>query len=140
MAPPGFGAYCAAKFALEGFSEALADEVAPLGIQVLLVEPGAFRTNLGGHGLHRAPIIDDYVQSTAQTRANVEEISRQPGDPAKAAAVILNAVSSPQAPLRLALGPDAVESITAKHDRLRCDLEAWKAVSVATGIDTVLTA
>src|SRR6201991_3714249 len=71
---PGFGAYCAAKYALEGLSEALAAEVAPFGIQVLVVEPGAFRTEFGGARMHRSRRIDAYQVSTGATRDAVDQM------------------------------------------------------------------
>jgi len=136
LSPPGYGAYCAAKFALEGISEALAAEVAPFGVQVLIVEPGAFRTEFGGGRMHRSRTIDAYAVSTGGTREAVENMDgTQPGDPAKAAAAIVRAVGSADAPLRLALGEDAVEAIRAHHEAVAADLAAWEEVSRATALD-----
>ncbi|MEV7095291.1 oxidoreductase [Amycolatopsis sp. NPDC051045] len=133
LSPPGYGAYCATKFALEGISEALAAEVAPFGVKVLIVEPGAFRTEFGGGRMHRSRTIDAYAVSTAGTREAVENMDgTQPGDPAKAAAAIIRAVDSDDAPLRLALGADAVDAIRAHHEAVAADLAAWEEVSRAT--------
>ena len=134
LAPPGFGAYCAAKFGLEAISEALATEVAPLGIRVLIVEPGAFRTDFGGGRMHRSRALDAYAETVGPTRAVVDEmaLATQPGDPAKAAAAILTALDAEDPPLRLALGGDAVDALRGKLDRLRADLDAWESVSRAT--------
>jgi NAD(P)-dependent dehydrogenase (short-subunit alcohol dehydrogenase family) len=130
---PGFGAYCAAKFALEGLSSSLAAEVQPFGVRVLIVEPGAFRTGLFGARMHRSRVIDAYAPTVGPTRAAVDGgDGTQPGDPAKAAAAILTALDSADPPLRLALGDDAVDAIAAQHDRLRADLHAWEKVSRGT--------
>jgi NAD(P)-dependent dehydrogenase (short-subunit alcohol dehydrogenase family) len=133
---PGYSAYCAAKFALEGLSEAVAAEVAPFGIRVLIVEPGSFRTGLLGRSLDAAPPLDAYAETVGATRSYIEsEDGRQAGDPAKAAAAIVAALDAGDGPLRLALGGDAVDAIRAKHERLRSDLEHWESVARATTFD-----
>lgn len=133
---PGFGAYCSAKFALEAMSESLAAEVTPLGIQVLIVEPGAFRTGFGGTGLHRSPSIDAYAATVGPTRAAVDGMDgTQPGDPRKVAAAVLAALGDPAAPLHLVLGADAVEAIRAAQDRRRADLDAWESISRDAALD-----
>jgi NAD(P)-dependent dehydrogenase (short-subunit alcohol dehydrogenase family) len=132
----GFGAYCAAKFGLEGLSEALADEVGPHGIRTLIVEPGAFRTELMGARFHRSRELDAYADTVGQTRAYVERSDgAQPGDPRKAAAAIVAALEAPEPPLRLILGGDAVDAIRTKHERLRAELAGWEAVSRDTAFD-----
>ncbi|WAL66049.1 oxidoreductase [Amycolatopsis cynarae] len=137
LSMPGFGAYCAAKFALEGLSEALAAEVAPFGVRVLIVEPGAFRTEFGGARMHRSREIPAYRVSTADTRAAVDSMDgTQPGDPAKAAAAILRVLAEERPPLRLALGADAVDAIRAHQDAMRADLDEWAEVSTSTAIST----
>ncbi|AGL19298.1 oxidoreductase [Actinoplanes sp. N902-109] len=135
LSMPGFGAYCAAKFALEGLSEALAAEVAPLGIRVLIVEPGAFRTEFGGSRMHRSRALAAYAETVGPTRAAVDAMAgSQPGDPAKAAQAIVEVLDSPQPPLRLALGGDAVDAIAAHHELLRTELADWAKVSRSTAI------
>ena len=135
---PGYGAYCAAKYALEGISEALAAEVAPLGIRVLIVEPGSFRTGLLGARMHRSREVAAYADTAGATRAAAAAMDgTQPGDPRKLAAAILAALDDPGAPLHLALGADAVEAIRAAQDRRRADLEAWEQVSRGTALDEV---
>jgi NAD(P)-dependent dehydrogenase (short-subunit alcohol dehydrogenase family) len=135
VAPPGFGAYCTAKFALEAISEAPSAEVAPFGIRVLIVEPGAFRTSFGAGAMHRSPDIGVYADTVGATRAAVDAMDgTQPGDPAKAAAAILSALDSTSAPLRLALGGDAVDAISTALDRRRSDLCGWEAASRDTAL------
>jgi NAD(P)-dependent dehydrogenase (short-subunit alcohol dehydrogenase family) len=136
LAFAGVGAYCAAKFALEGLTEAMAPEVEPFGIRALIVEPGAFRTEFGGSRFHTSREIDAYAETVGRTRASMERVAgNQPGDPRKAAAAILTTLDAPDPPLRLALGADAVDAIRAKHERLRADLDAWEGVSRDTAID-----
>jgi NAD(P)-dependent dehydrogenase (short-subunit alcohol dehydrogenase family) len=134
---PGYGAYCATKFALEALSEALAAEVAPLGIRVVIVEPGAFRTGLMSRGMVHSREIDAYAPTAGATREAAAAMDgTQQGDPAKAAAAILRAVESDEPPpLHLALGADAVEAIRGQHERLAADLAAWEDVSRATDFD-----
>ena len=134
LAPPGFGAYCSAKFALEAMSESLAAEVGPLGIRVLIVEPGAFRTEFGADRMHRSrTIIDDYADTAGPTRTAVDQMDgSQPGDTNQAAAAILGVIDADDPPLRLALGDDAVDAIRAKHDQIRADLDGWEHVSRST--------
>jgi NAD(P)-dependent dehydrogenase (short-subunit alcohol dehydrogenase family) len=130
----GFAAYSATKFALEGLSEALADEVRPLGIKVLIVEPGAFRTGLFGSHSASAPIAD-YAGTVGRTRQMVETgAGSQPGDPAKAAAAILTAIEAPVTPLRLPLGSDAVDAIAGHLDTTRADLRTWEKVARDTNL------
>jgi NAD(P)-dependent dehydrogenase (short-subunit alcohol dehydrogenase family) len=129
MSFAGFSAYSATKFALEGMSEALADEVRPLGIKVLIVEPGAFRTGLFGNYSASTP-IPDYDGTVGRTRRMVETgAGTQPGDPAKAAAAILTALDAPNTPLRLPLGDDAVDAILSHLDSTRADLHTWDKLS-----------
>ncbi|MFI9113635.1 oxidoreductase [Streptomyces venezuelae] len=133
---PGFGAYSATKFALEGLSEALAAEVRPLGIRVLIVEPGAFRTSLFGNGSLSGDTIADYADTVGATRSFVEAgDGGQAGDPAKAAAAVLTALNADEPPLRLALGDDSIDMIHAHLDLVRADLNAWDKVGRDTKFD-----
>ena len=122
----GFSAYSATKFALEGMSEALADEVRPLGIKVLIVEPGAFRTALFSNTSASAQIAD-YTATVGPTRHMIETGNgAQPGDPAKAAAAILTALDADDTPLRLPLGDDAVDAILGHLDSVRTEITTWE--------------
>jgi NAD(P)-dependent dehydrogenase (short-subunit alcohol dehydrogenase family) len=141
VAYPGFSAYCATKFALEGYSEALAAEVGPLGIRVLLVEPGAFRTSFSGAGLVESDPIPAYRDTVGPTRTMIKGIDgAQPGDPAKAAAAILAALDADTTPLRLPLGDDAVDGILTHLDMIAAEVHAWENVSRNTAFTRPVTA
>jgi NAD(P)-dependent dehydrogenase (short-subunit alcohol dehydrogenase family) len=132
----GFSAYSATKCALEGYSEALAEEVRPLGIKVLIVEPGSFRTNLFGSRRHESATMPVYEDTVGPTRAMISSTAgKQPGDPARAAAAILAALEAETPPLRLALGNDAVDAIATHLDSVRRDLQTWESVSRQTDFD-----
>ena len=133
----GFSAYSGTKFALEGMSEALADEVRPLGIKVLIVEPGVFRTGLFGSTTDSEQIAD-YSATVGPTRQMVEaNDGRQPGDPAKAAAAIITAIDAPETPLRLPLGDDAVDAISGHLEKVGAELAAWEKIARDTRLDTL---
>ena len=130
----GFGAYSATKFALEGMSEALADEVGPLGIKVLIVEPGAFRTGLFASARASDP-MPEYADTVGRTRQMItDSAGTQPGDPAKAATAILAALDADSTPLRLPLGDDAVDAILSHLDRTTADLRTWEKLARDTRI------
>jgi NAD(P)-dependent dehydrogenase (short-subunit alcohol dehydrogenase family) len=133
----GFGGsslYCGAKFALEGTSEALAKEVEPFGVKVTLIEPGAFRTDFNGRSLATAgQSIDAYAGVSGASLQWFKEMDgQQPGDPAKAAQAIIQAVESPHPPMRLALGTDAMNLIQEKLEWVKTNLDAWQQVTVST--------
>jgi NAD(P)-dependent dehydrogenase (short-subunit alcohol dehydrogenase family) len=130
----GFAAYCASKFALEGWSEALREEISSLGIKVTIVEPGAFRTEFAGSNNMRPerrlaayrPVIDPVEKYLYGGDG------KQPGDPRKAAAAIIAAVESSKPPFRLILGSDAVELLERKKAALESDLARWDQVGIET--------
>lgn len=133
---PGFSAYSASKFALEGFSEALAGEMAPFGVKVLIVEPGAFRTRLAGEAMKHMPIIPAYDQVVGATRDFARRMDgTQEGDPLKAAAAIDAALKADSTPLRLQLGRDAVDAVRAHAEHLLADLALWEGVALDTRLD-----
>jgi NAD(P)-dependent dehydrogenase (short-subunit alcohol dehydrogenase family) len=136
VAYPGFSAYCATKFALEGYSEALAAEVGPLGIAVVVVEPGAFRTAFSGAALGQSARIPAYDATVGPIREMITGIDgAQPGDPAKAAAAILAALDAERPPLRLPLGDDAVDGILGHLESVGSEVRAWEAVARATAFE-----
>jgi len=134
VAHPGSGFYAASKFAVEAVSEALSKEVAPLGIRVLLVEPGPFRTNFLDNSRGDSGVgIPDYAETVGVRRAAVNAgRGKQPGDPVRAAAAIIAAVESPSPPLRLVLGAQALGHIRSKLKSLTQDIEAWEATTLAS--------
>ncbi len=130
MSWAGFSTYSAAKFALEGLSEALADEVKAFGIQVMIVEPGAFRTDFAGGALRHMPINPAYSSTVGETRKFAHGMNNtQPGDPQKAARAVFEALASETPPLRLALGNDAVDGIRGHAEGVLRTLAEWEAVS-----------
>ncbi|MEU1075953.1 MULTISPECIES: oxidoreductase [unclassified Streptomyces] len=133
----GFGAtgyYHATKFAVEGLSESLAAEVAPLGIKVTIVEPAAFRTNWSGPSMRQsATTIADYAATAGTRRAStLATHGHQPGDPARAAQAVIDAVTAQEPPLRLLLGKAAYDIATAKLDSLRTTFDGWREVTLST--------
>jgi NAD(P)-dependent dehydrogenase (short-subunit alcohol dehydrogenase family) len=133
----GVGAYSATKFALEGWSEALAKEVERFGIKVLIVEPGAFRTSFNGPGaLLMSKAIAAYDDQIEPLRTGMpDDDGKQPGDPAKAAGAIMLALDSQDPPLRLALGNDAVDAIGESLDTAKAELAAWERVGRSAVFD-----
>ncbi len=128
---PSVGYYNATKFAVEGLSEALWQEVEPLGIKVMLVEPSGFRTDWAGRSANESKLqIDDYAATAGTWRAQVRAVSgKQPGDPIRAAHAIVKAIGSPNPPHRLLLGNNAYEGAMAKLEELRKEFSAWETVS-----------
>ena len=126
--------YCASKFAVEGLSESLAAEVAHFGIKVTIVEPGPHRTSFASAESARvAEPIDDYAESVGQARKAFAEMDgTQPGDPARAALAIVEAVDADEPPLRLPLGQVALDNIRAKLTGQLQELERWEPLSAST--------
>jgi NAD(P)-dependent dehydrogenase (short-subunit alcohol dehydrogenase family) len=122
------GYYHATKFAVEGLSESLASEVAPLGIKVTIVEPAAFRTNWSGPSMRQSPVhIEDYAETAGARRAStLATYGRQPGDPVRAAEAIITAVGAQQPPLRLLLGKVAYDIASARLDSMRAGFDEWR--------------
>jgi NAD(P)-dependent dehydrogenase (short-subunit alcohol dehydrogenase family) len=128
---PGSGYYAATKFAVEGLSEALASEVAPLGIRVLLVEPGPFRTDWAGRSLRQSPIfISDYEQTAGKRRRGMAKYSgTQPGDPARAVEAVIKALQSPVPPQHLVLGREGFENVERQLKSELDQIGLWREVS-----------
>ena len=128
----GWAFYNASKFAVNGFSEGLAAELAPLGIHVLIVEPGPFRTDfLGRSGVEAAQRIPDYDGTAGKTRAYFhDQAGKQPGDPVRAVAAILEAVASPNPPRHLVLGKLAFDRMEARLKTWSEDLESTRELAL----------
>ncbi|MEO3750936.1 oxidoreductase [Streptomyces sp. B6B3] len=126
------GYYHGTKFAVEGISESLATEVAPLGIRVTLVEPGGFRTNWSGPSMKQSAIhIDDYADTAGKRReTTLASHGNQPGDPDRAAAAIIEAVRAEDPPLRLLLGRSAYDIATSRLDALGATFDTWRDVTL----------
>ncbi len=131
---PGTGYYHAAKYAVEGLSDSLAQEVGPLGIKVVIVEPGPFRTNWAGKSLKRSAItIADYDATAGSRRAQTDARNgKQLGDPVRAAQAIITAVLSPKPPLHLLLGKPALEIARNKLLELKKDYDAWEVTTLGS--------
>lgn len=135
-ASAGTGLYSATKFAVEGLSESLSQEVKPLGIGVTIVAPGPFRTDFNGSSLVVAGgTIADYKDTAERTAKLRAGSGRQPGDPARGAKVIYEAVTSARPPLHLVLGAQAYQRIEAKLEALEADMQSWREPACATDFD-----
>lgn len=136
---PALGYYNSTKFAVEGISEALWQEVESLGIKVMLVEPSGFRTDWAGRSANETEhSIADYADTAGRNIAHLRSISgQQSGDPVRAAEAIVNAVESANPPHRLLLGNDAYEGAISKIDELRAEFTAWEAVTRGADFPTV---
>ncbi|MBX7172926.1 MAG: oxidoreductase [Pyrinomonadaceae bacterium] len=131
VAFPALSYYHATKYAVNGFSESLQKEVAPLGIKVVIVQPSGFRTDWAGRSANDAKVkIADYAETSGTNQANIRGISgKQPGDPARAAKAIINAVESENPPHHLLLGKAALRNARLKLDELKADYDANAEVS-----------
>lgn len=129
---PATGYYHATKYAVEGLSDSLSQEVGPLGIKVVIVEPGPFRTNWAGPSIKQSAIrIDDYEATAGVRRSQTEARSgKQPGDPVRAAEAIIAAVQSDSPPLHLVLGKPALDIARNKLVALKKDFDTWESTTL----------
>jgi NAD(P)-dependent dehydrogenase (short-subunit alcohol dehydrogenase family) len=137
ICPPGSGYYAAVKAALEGLTGSLRAEAEPLGIRAMAVEPGLFRTDFAGRSLTQsAEAIDDYASTAGPRRKENDKVhGTQPGDPDKAARVMIEAATSDAPPALLVLGADAVEAFESVLDRQRAELGRWRELGTSTDFD-----
>jgi NAD(P)-dependent dehydrogenase (short-subunit alcohol dehydrogenase family) len=137
ICPEGSGYYAAVKAAIEALTLSLRKEVAPLGITAMVVEPGGFRTDFAGRSLTQAAQpIADYADTAGRRRKEHDTAhGTQPGDPAKAAAALIQAVESAEPPYMLLLGNDASDGFRAALESLRTEIDAWESLSRSTGFD-----
>lgn len=138
VTPVGSGYYSAAKAAIEGMSGSLRGELAPLGISVTVVEPGAFRTDFAGRSLiESATVIDDYAETAGKRRKGNDTMhGNQAGDPAKAADAIIEAVESPVPPAFLLLGPDALALYRYVTEARASEISKWEKLTSGTNFDS----
>jgi NAD(P)-dependent dehydrogenase (short-subunit alcohol dehydrogenase family) len=137
ITPAGSGYYAAVKGAVEGLSGSLRKELEPLGISVVVVEPGGFRTDFGGRSLKQSAVpIADYAETAGRRRKeNDTSNPSRAGDPAKAAQVMITAVESPDPPQVLVLGQAAAEMFRAELDVRRAELDSWESVGSRTSVE-----
>jgi NAD(P)-dependent dehydrogenase (short-subunit alcohol dehydrogenase family) len=133
MANPGTGYYSASKYALEGLMEALGKEVSPLGIQVITVQPGAFRTDWAGRSMQRSPHrLPAYAETVAERLDMIAAIDgHQPGDPRRAAEVFLQLATMADPPPTLLLGRGLLQSYRDKLKEIEARLDHWEAVTLS---------
>jgi NAD(P)-dependent dehydrogenase (short-subunit alcohol dehydrogenase family) len=129
----GWGYYNASKFAVEGFSEALADELKPIGIRVTVIEPGPFRTDFLGRSGKLAKLeLPDYAKTAGKAREYLRtQAGKQPGDPQKAVEAIIQVVDSPEPPLHLLLGKIALKRFRGKLAQWQKEIAAWETVTTS---------
>lgn len=134
MAPAGSGYYAGVKAALEAITASLRKELAPLGIRAFVVEPGGFRTDFAGRSLTQSEVpIGDYAETAGLRRIEHDTAhGRQPGDPTKAAKVMLDIVDTAELPFVLVLGSDALGAFRASLEALQADADAWASISAST--------
>jgi NAD(P)-dependent dehydrogenase (short-subunit alcohol dehydrogenase family) len=133
---PGLAPYQAAKWGVEGFSEVLSKEVAPLGIKVTLIEPSGFRTDWSGSSMDHVMPSEDYQTTVGTVLTHIRAASgKQQGDPAKAAQAIITITNEPNPPLRLLLGSDAVRIAKQVDQDKLAETERWEKLSVSTDYD-----
>lgn len=134
MSPAGSGYYAAVKASIEALTLSLRREVGPLGITAMTVEPGGFRTDFAGRSLTQSAVpITDYADTAGKRRKENDTVhGTQKGDPAKAAAALIQVVESGDAPYLLPLGNDAAEVVRGALDALREDIEKWDHVTRST--------
>ena len=137
ICPEGSGYYAAVKAAIEALTLSLRKEVAPLGIDVMVVEPGAFRTDFADRSLTQSvEPIADYAQTAGKRRKEHDTVhGKQQGNPVKAAAALITAVESDEVPYMLLLGNDASDGFRAALDALRTEVDAWESISRSTDFD-----
>ena len=128
---PGVGFYNATKYAVDGLSEALSKEVAPLGIKVTIVAPSGFRTDWAGRSANDSKIvIEDYASTAGKNKGDIRGYSgNQPGDPMRAAKAMIQVVETENPPMRLLLGAAALKGARLKLEELKQDFDTWAAVS-----------